>query len=106
MWVKTIKVHGAMTGSKAAENVLKAKAHLERGALMSGFDKMDVAIKEKLVKLFNITYFISKEERVFTIFSKMVVLHQHQCHMFIPAIDPCFIDWEVDTEWGLCLQLI
>ncbi|KAJ8404082.1 hypothetical protein AAFF_G00344320 [Aldrovandia affinis] len=66
---------------------------------------MDVAIKEKMVKLFNIAYFIAKEEVSFTMFPKLVALHQtngldlgstysndQTCRIFITAICSCFFE--------------
>ncbi|KAJ8366239.1 hypothetical protein AAFF_G00365170 [Aldrovandia affinis] len=65
---------------------------------------MDAAIKEKMVKLFNIAYFIAKEAS-FTMFPKLVALHQtngldlgstysndQACHIFITAIGSCFFE--------------
>ncbi|KAJ8412747.1 hypothetical protein AAFF_G00116980 [Aldrovandia affinis] len=67
--------------------------------------RMDAAIKEKMVKLFNIAYFIAKEEASFTMFPKLVALHQtngldlgstysndQACHIFIMAIGSCFFE--------------
>ncbi|KAJ8416201.1 hypothetical protein AAFF_G00382230 [Aldrovandia affinis] len=66
---------------------------------------MDAAIKEKMVKLFNIAYFIAKEEASFTMFPKLVALHQtngldlgstysndQACRIFITAIGSCFFE--------------
>lgn len=59
---------------------------------------------KELVKLFNIAYFIAKEEATFTMFPKLVALHpingldlgatysnDQASHTFITAIGSCFI---------------
>lgn len=67
------------------------------------FDKMDAVVKEKMIKLFNIAYFIAKEAASFTMFPKLIALHQKNgldlgstynndmsCRMFISTIGACF----------------
>ncbi|KAJ8375727.1 hypothetical protein SKAU_G00063070 [Synaphobranchus kaupii] len=99
--VRSIKEHAATTAHKS----LQARADPQGGALVSAFDRMDAAIKEKMVKLFNIAYFIAKEEAAFTMFPKLVALHQmngldlgstynndQACRIFITAIGSCFFE--------------
>ncbi|KAJ8385108.1 hypothetical protein AAFF_G00192490 [Aldrovandia affinis] len=103
--VRSIKEHAATTAHKSSEGALQARADTQGGALVSAFDRMDAAIKEKMVKLFNIAYFIAKEEASFTMFPKLVALHQtngldlgstysndQACRIFITAIGSCFFE--------------
>ncbi|KAJ8412699.1 hypothetical protein AAFF_G00116500 [Aldrovandia affinis] len=103
--VRSIKEHAATTAHKSSEGALQARADPQGGALVSAFDRMDAAIKEKMVKLFNIAYFIAKEEASFTMFPKLVALHQmngldlgstysndQACRIFITAIGSCFFE--------------
>ncbi|KAK7156938.1 hypothetical protein R3I94_006858 [Phoxinus phoxinus] len=103
--VRSIKEHAATIAHKSADDALQARAHPERGALVALFDRMDEAIQEKMVKLFNIAYFIVKEEMAFTMFPKLVALHHtngldlgntysndQACRMFITAIGMTFIE--------------
>ena len=72
---------------------------------MSAFDRMDTAVQEKLVKLFNIAHFIAKEEQPFTLFPQLMTLHKTNglnlgstyhnnvaCSTFVEVIASCFIE--------------
>lgn len=68
-----------ITAHKSSE----ARADPQGGALVAAFDKMDAVVKEKMIKLFNITYFIAKEAASFTMFPKLIALHQKMAQILI-----------------------
>ncbi|CAL8323622.1 unnamed protein product [Arctogadus glacialis] len=56
--VKTIKEHVATALHKSAAEALQAREYPVGGGIVSVFDRMDAAEQDKIVKLFNIAYFI------------------------------------------------
>ena len=103
--IKTIKEHVATALHKSAAEALQAREYPVGGEIVSAFDRMEAAVQDKMVKLFNIAYFIAKEEQPFTLFPKLMMLHKTNgldlgstyhnnvaCNTFVEVIASCFIE--------------
>ena len=97
--IRTLKNHLHTAAHIDCENAVIAQTHPEKAPLTSCLSKMDKDVKVKLVKLFNIAYYVAKEEEPFAKFPKLVDLqiknglnlgntykNDHACHTFIGSI--------------------
>ncbi|KAG5273476.1 hypothetical protein AALO_G00151730 [Alosa alosa] len=97
--VRTLKSHLATSAHIDCENALKVQVNPDKAPLPSCLQRMDKDVKEKMLKLFNIAYYVAKEEEPFTKFPKLVDLHlknglnfgntyknDHSCSTFIQSI--------------------
>ena len=97
--VRTLQLHLFTSAHIECEKALKVQENPENAPLPSCLLRIDHHVQDKLIKLFNIAYYVAKEEEPFTKFPKLVNLHfknglnfgntyknDHACQTFIDNI--------------------
>lgn len=97
--MKTLQEHSKTTSHSDYEGAQAAKVNPSGTPMACVLQKMSENVREKMTKLFNIAYFVAKEEAPFTMFPSLVDLHHkhglylgdtykkdNACRTFVQAI--------------------
>jgi len=97
--IKTLQEHSKTTSHSDCEGAQAAKVNPSGTPMACVLQKMSENVRERMTKLFNIAYFVAKEEAPFTMFPSLVDLHHknglelgdtykndNACRTFVQAI--------------------
>ncbi|XP_078670963.1 zinc finger protein 862-like [Branchiostoma floridae x Branchiostoma belcheri] len=102
---RTLRIHAGTQAHRDCQAARDAQQNPQEAPIACALHNMDNATKEKLIKLFNIAYFIAREEASFTMFPKLVRLHalnglnlgltyrnDQACRTFVSTIGQCMYE--------------
>ena len=98
-WIQNLKAHDSSKVHDSCSKAKAAKENLAKAPMNLAIRNMESATLEKMIKLFNITYFAAKEEIPFAKFPKLCTFHKknnvelghryfndHACRVFTESI--------------------